>query len=661
MPRVPAICLASLLLVGPGPDLLAQAVPDSLVLSLDSLLNTKISSAAKYQQTSSEAASSVTIITAEDIRRHGYGTLPEALAAARGFYLSYDRNYSFLGARGFSRPSDYNNRVLVLVDGNATNDGVFGGAPVGTDLGVPLGSLERIEIVRGPGSALYGTGAIFAVINLVTKSADAHPGIQGALRGGSHGTRGGSLEYRGAVGRGLGLSLGGTWDGSDGQDLFYSEYDSPENNSGIAHDMDWERRWAFLGALRGSGFTLHGRYSARTKAIPTGAFETDLVGDPSKTRDDYGFLELKLDRPLDDARQVTARAYFNANRYEGDYISGGENYSDASRHEVIGAEAALNWDVASSNRVTVGGEVRHDFRARYFTPREFPRDVDWSLPNTVLSTYVQDEHQITRSLSLIAGLRHDAYETSQDATSPRLAAIFAPSHGSTLKLLYGSAFRAPSPYEAADGGVDYKENLDLLPETAHTMEAVWQQRLAPGLLGSVSLFHYSMEELIDLTQDPVDSLYQYRNVGDAKADGFEVELQGRLGNSGTGYLSYSYQDATDRATGQRLTNSPEHMLKAGATLDVTSWLGAAVDTRYESKRRTLAGTATDPAFVSDLHLLIPARSSGAALGPLDRLELSLRINNLFDASYATPGGVEHRQAAIAQDGRTVSAELRYRF
>ena len=106
MTRVPAFYLAGMLLLGTGSDLLAQGEPDAMVLSLDSLLNTKISSAAKYQQTISEAASSVTIITAEDIQRHGYRNLSEVLAATRGFYLSYDRNYAFLGARGFSRPSD---------------------------------------------------------------------------------------------------------------------------------------------------------------------------------------------------------------------------------------------------------------------------------------------------------------------------------------------------------------------------------------------------------------------------------------------------------------------------------------------------------------------------------------------------------------------------
>jgi len=429
----------------------------------------------------------------------------------------------------------------------------------------------------------------------------------------------------------------------------------------VAHDMDWERRWALLGALQGHGVTLHGRYSARTKAIPTGAYDTDLAGDPSQTRDDYGFLELQFDRPVDNSRRVTARAYLNAYRYDGEYITAGEPSTDGARNEAIGAEAALHWDVASSNRLTVGGEARRDLRASYFIPRAFPRETDWSLPNTVLSAYVQDEHQLTRSLSVLAGVRHDSYATSQDATSPRLAVIFAPAHASTMKLLYGRAFRAPSPYEAADGGDGYKENPDLRPETAQTVEAVWQQRLSTGLLGSVSLFHYNVRRLIDLTLDPVDSLFQYRNVGDAEAKGFEVELQGRLGTSGTGYASYSFQDAIDRRTGQWLTNSPRHMLKAGTTVDLTRWLGAGMDTRYESGRRTLAGTETDPAFISDLHFLLPARSATSRRGPIDRLELSLRINNLFDASYATPGGVEHRQAAIAQDGRTVSAELRYRF
>lgn len=656
MTRVSAFCLAGVLLLGTGSDAFAQGVSDSMALSLDSLLNTKISSAAKYQQTISEAASSVTIITAEDIQRHGYRTLPDALAATRGFYLSYDRNYSFLGARGFSRPSDYNNRILVLVDGNATNEGIFGGAPAGTELGVPMRSVERIEIVRGPGSALYGTGAIFAVVNLVTKTADTHPGVVGTVRAGSYGDRGGSLGYRGAVGRGVGLSLGGTWDGTDGHDVFSREFNSPEHNNGVAHDMDWERRASVLGSLTRGGLTLHGRYGTRTKAIPTGAYGTDLAGEASKTRDDYGFVELKLDQQLDASRSLSARTYLNTNRYDGDYITGGVNAPDGSRYAALGTEAALQWDVASSNRLTIGGEARRDLRARYFVTSE----LDWSRPNTVLSAYVQDEHQITRSLSVLAGLRHDAYQQSVDATSPRLALIYSPSLATTFKLLYGTAFRAPSAYELSPGGFSYLQNEDLQPETAETMEAVWQQRLAPGLLGSVSLFHYDMRRLIDLTLTP-DSLYVYRNVGDARAHGFETELQGRMGTSGSGYLSYSYQNATDRTTGERLTNSPAHMVKAGAAVDLTGWLAAGLDTRYESSRRTLAGTETDPAFLTDLHLLVPSRTVGGVDGALDRLELSLRLNNLFDTEFATPGGVEHRQAAILQDGRTVSAELRYRF
>ena len=110
-----------------------------------------------------------------------------------GFYLSNDRNYSYLGARGFSRPSDYNNRILILVDGHSVNEGVFGAAPL--ELPIDLTSLERIEVVRGPGSALYGTGAVFGVINLVTRSGAAISGTHATVRGGTYGHRGGSALY----------------------------------------------------------------------------------------------------------------------------------------------------------------------------------------------------------------------------------------------------------------------------------------------------------------------------------------------------------------------------------------------------------------------------------------------------------------------------------
>jgi iron complex outermembrane receptor protein len=658
MPRVPAVCLAGLLAVSAPSRLLAQESADSMVLSLDSLLNTKISSSAKYEQTISEAASSVTIITAEDIQRHGYRSLPEVLAATRGFYISNDRNYTFVGARGFSRPSDYNNRILLLIDGNVVNEGVFGSAPMGTELGVPMESLERIEIVRGPGAALYGTSAVFAVINLITRSPDGDPNLSGAVRAGSFGGRGGSLEYRGEVRRGLGLSLGGTWDGSDGQDLIYPEYAAAGTSGGVVHNKDWERRWAVFGKLQVEGVTLHGRYTARTKAIPTGAFSTDIVGRASKTRDDQGFVELKLDRALDPTRQVNARAYFNTSYYHGDYFREGVNNLDEANYRVVGGEASLNWDIASSNRLTVGGEVRHDLRAEYLWSVEPGSEAD--LPNTVASAYVQDEHQITRSLSLLAGVRHDAYETSRNATSPRLAAIFAPTASSTFKLLYGRAFRAPSLFEVMDGGEEYKANPDIRPEQAQTFEAVWQQRLSGGLLSTVSLFHYDMWDLIDFTIDPVDSLFVYRNIGDAKAYGFEAGVRGSFGARGTGYLSYSYQEATERATGRRLSNSPDHMLKAGLGQDLVDWLGVGIDTRYESSRRTLVGSSTDPVFLTDLHLLLPGRASHRS-GLLERMEMSVKVNNLFDAEYATPGGPEHRQAAIGQDGRSLSAELRYRF
>ncbi len=128
--------------------------------SLDSLLNIKIDAAAKYSQSIREAPASVTVITAADIADYHYQTVGDALGSVRGFYLSYDRAYLYLGVRGFSRPSDYNNRILILLNGHTMNENIFDFALIGTALGMHLNNVERIEIVQGPGSVLYGSRAI---------------------------------------------------------------------------------------------------------------------------------------------------------------------------------------------------------------------------------------------------------------------------------------------------------------------------------------------------------------------------------------------------------------------------------------------------------------------------------------------------------------------
>src|SRR4051812_416020 len=137
--------------------------------SLEDLLSVEVGTvfgAAKREQRTSEAPSSVTILTAEEIRTFGWRTMAEALTGVRGFYTTNDRNYTYVGVRGFGRPSDYNNRVLVLINGHRYNDNVYDQALIGNEFPVDLALVDRIEVIRGPGSALYGTSAFFAVINV---------------------------------------------------------------------------------------------------------------------------------------------------------------------------------------------------------------------------------------------------------------------------------------------------------------------------------------------------------------------------------------------------------------------------------------------------------------------------------------------------------------
>jgi len=128
------------------------AKPEELTLAdLGAIRVDTVNGASQFVQQVIEAPSSVTIITADQIQKHGYRTMAEALGSAPGLYISNDRSYNYLGMRGFSRPGNYNNRVLVLIDGHRLNDNIYDAAFLGGAFPTDIDLIQRIEVIRGAG------------------------------------------------------------------------------------------------------------------------------------------------------------------------------------------------------------------------------------------------------------------------------------------------------------------------------------------------------------------------------------------------------------------------------------------------------------------------------------------------------------------------------
>lgn len=646
-------------LAGTSLALEASAEPaptDTSEVRLEALLEQRVESAAKYDQSVHDAAASVTVVTAEDIERYGYRTIDDVLRTVRSFYVTNDRNYAYAGMRGFGRPGDYNNRILLLLDGHAVNDDVYGAAPLGTELGsIDLRTVERIEIVRGPGSALYGANAMLATINVVTKAPRQMSPLRLDLESGSNGYMKGGAALARALDNGIQFSLSGQATNVDGGDLYYSQYDDPATNNGIAQDLDWDHYYDVQGKLAAHDFTIQALWASRDKGIPTASYGVDFNDPRAHTLDQHAFLDVQYDHSFGATRSLLARAYANRYAYEGGYPTGGVDVQDASDGRWVGLELRHLWDLSSNNRLVAGFEAQKHTRSDYRLWNDGVLAFDKNVAFELYSGYVQEELQPKTWLSLTLGMRLDDYSAYDAAWSPRGALIVNPTTSSALKLLYGEAFRVPTFYERyyEDPATGYKVNAGLQPEQVRTYEVVWEEDVLDGVAVSASLFRNEFEGLIDLAVDPADSLYVNRNMTSANAQGFELELRGNAGIVSS-YASYSHQEAKD-AGGAWLTNSPHHLAKAGIMVPLVSYLRCGIEAQYETARLTVYGTETDPFFLTNLNLTTTFHPFAT------QTTASLLVKNVFDEPYATPGSFEHTQPAIPQDGRTILVAFEARF
>ena len=210
-----------------------------LELSLEALMNIPVRAASGFDQNTSEAPASVTIITRNDLQEFGYRTLADALSSIAGLYTSYDRTYHSLGVRGFNRPGDYNSRSLVLINGVRVNDPIYSSGRIGADFPLDLDLIERIEVVRGPSSSLYGSSAFFSVINVITRDDKSLAPSEVSAAAGSYDAFSGRFSLVQSLGKKGSLIVSGSMMNSEGDDLYFPLYDSPENNNGFAHHCCW--------------------------------------------------------------------------------------------------------------------------------------------------------------------------------------------------------------------------------------------------------------------------------------------------------------------------------------------------------------------------------------------------------------------------------------
>ncbi len=642
-----------------------RAEPADLTsLSLEQLLDVSIVGASKYEQKITDVAASATVITRQEIQAFGWHTLAEALYSLPGVYTTYDRQYSYLGVRGFGLPGDLNTRVLIMIDGNRVNDPTFDQGPTGLEFPVDMDMIERIEYIPGPGGAVYGQNATLGVINVITRTG---AGVGAAEVAATYEAPQTLTEGRVSVGKaldnGVSFLLSATDLSARGEDRYY--HFGTSGISGVAVDMDGERNQQFLASIAHGPWTLEQVYADHIKYDPTGAFLSDPLVPGQYQGDRHALTQLRFEENFaGDALQFSGRAFEGTEDYRSFlFFSGVPTYAP-SGSTWRGGELRMLFLALRSHKLMVGIEGQNNPRENEAVDDVLDPAKNFLLPERGYraGVYIQDEWRLARSLVATLGVRADYNNMTGARVSPRVGLIWQAMPATTLKALYGTAYRPPNVYERDYGdGQTQSANLSLKGETLDTIELVADQRIGRDLTMRTSIYQWTLKDLITLGIDPVSGLSQYQTGPTARARGVELSADKTWDGGARLRGSLSVQHAS-WVGGSELLNSPRRLGKVDLSTPLAATgISAAYELRYDSARLSPDGNDVAAAStvklggyaVSDLILSTEALVKG--------LRLSIGIYNLFDKRYAQPAAVTNWQDSFEQDGRSALFKLSYRY
>jgi outer membrane receptor for ferrienterochelin and colicin len=586
-----------------------------------------------------------TIITAEEIRNMGARNLLDVLKMVPGFGISIsETGIHMIEVRGVRTTTS--EKILFMIDGHSMNRNIFGSALYNVAGTLPVEAIKQVEIVRGPGSALYGNSAFVATINIITRDADEMNGLEVKGGGGNFNTYKGNIVGGKVIGDKLSIS------GS--VDYFNTHGDDPKINRDVLGtagraDLKFRQADAFMKIGYGD-FSFRGGYINKRKDTFIGAGYA-LVKDSYDNLENY-WAELAYAVRLTDSMSANLKVRYDnysQNPFAKILPNGFPGFPDGmigrplASDRNIGTELQFDWDVFKGNHLIAG--FSYDYIQQYdvkqyanfdpltFAPLGSVQEVaNWNknARRQIFATYLQDEWQVLERVHFTAGVRYDHYSDFGDTVNPRAGLVWNFFDNADLKLLYGQAFRAPNFVELYDiNNPVAVGNPDLKPEKIRTYEAGLTYRVARWLVIDANYFYSEITDLITL--DTSVSPARYANFGKADIQGVETGLRGAYGSSLAWKMSYVYQDPRDGVTNKRLPYVPSHRTTGSINFAPCRYVNLHADLLWTGPRPRADGESRSgmPAyFTADIAVTFK--------NLIRNFEVQAAVHNLLNKRYYDP-------------------------
>ncbi|MCF8259439.1 MAG: TonB-dependent receptor [Melioribacteraceae bacterium] len=602
-------------------------IKELMDLSLSDLLNVEIVTASKKLQKLGDVPATVKVISKEKIIQNGYLTLEDVLSDLQGFQFRNIQGFnSYIFQRGIP---NQNNLTLVLIDGIQINElnsgGFYGGAQYN------LENVERIEVVYGPASALYGTNAISGIINIITKNPKDYPGANASIEYGAFNTVNANASYRYFDEEdNFGFGISGMFKTTEKADLGGKEGDNnwTENMENFEDDLAVDAKILYEEFT--FGLTFQSKKASRTTNYKsTGTLYLDH-GSSWNINFLTGFL--KHDYSIDERLKLTSNIYcIDATVLDNTigYVTTTSQAGYYRPNNLIGIEEILSWEINNQLSFIGGLEYESETLATGFsqtysssatTAPAVPPEPE-KQNNSLFSFYLQSQFKFYTNFNLFAGFRFDNSSVYDQVFTPRAGLVYK-DEKLGAKFLYASAFRAPKPWDYNSG----LGNLNLESEKMSSFEFSLSYSLSKNSYAEISFYKNSLHE--KLSQVNTNNGWYWDNVGETNVDGVELFAEHASDKLKIyGNYTYNYAVFDDNTIVPEIA---KHSANFGVRYNFTDQFSIGFRNNYLGRREnpvyieSTGDKQVGPAFVSHLNF---------AFINVAGFNFRLFVNNLFDTEF----------------------------